>query len=234
MVWFYHVISLFSVFKKKHFQSHYGLILSYQLPLREVQVLLTFNPTMVWFYRNVSLHDLSDHSSLSIPLWSDFIDATYRIVDIDYLSAFNPTMVWFYQNFIQEMPTYEQVLSIPLWSDFITDGWIGKQIILKTFNPTMVWFYLVYRLNIERVSRPQALSIPLWSDFIVKQCIHHLLLKFLLSIPLWSDFIRFFYNYLFLLSCLLSIPLWSDFIFQVCRQERANLRFQSHYGLILS
>ena len=79
----------------KFFQSHYGLILSIHTFRYQAVLPVSFNPTMVWFYPSLSLKDTvysSDFQShyglilslrsrwfvstvtLSIPLWSDFID----------------------------------------------------------------------------------------------------------------------------------------------------------------
>ena len=81
---------------KTAFQSHYGLILSQGTSPWAAGLVLPFNPTMVWFYPGVKRHQRTDFScfqshyglilsrkdiqqhvplrSLSIPLWSDFIN----------------------------------------------------------------------------------------------------------------------------------------------------------------
>ena len=100
-----------------NFQSHYGLILSKISLWRLYPLPVSFNPTMVWFYRAVGVDNLS-LCKLSIPLWSDFIglsgvwgatgdfvfqshyglilscthSSTLKLL----ITAFNPTMVWFY------------------------------------------------------------------------------------------------------------------------------------------
>ena len=103
----------------RSFQSHYGLILS---PVNHRYLPVTqnaFNPTMVWFYLGRTVQNAEDG-------WF----------------AFNPTMVWFY------LPTQSR-----------------QEARRSAFNPTMVWFYLktCFRVEIFNTS----LSIPLWSDFIL-------------------------------------------------------------------
>ena len=85
---------------------------------------------MVWFYRSSydAVHDWND-ASLSIPLWSDFIEFLFCDHQFD-PSTFNPTMVWFYL--------------IKLWFYFSY---------LITFNPTMVWFYRLQN-NWWKLSKP--------------------------------------------------------------------------------
>ena len=56
-----------------NFQSHYGLILSFHLCNVCVLHVVTFNPTMVWFYRPTGRESSWRGWELSIPLWSDFI-----------------------------------------------------------------------------------------------------------------------------------------------------------------
>ncbi len=119
-------------------------------------------------------------------------------------------MVWFYQMRDCAAPFLLNLLSIPLWSDFISSTEAVLQLSDVSFNPTMVWFYRAYSPGF-RLHR-QLLSIPLWSDFILRSFLHFLFNKLLLSIPLWSDFISF----------------------RVREGQTEAVRFQSHYGLILS
>ena len=57
------------------FQSHYGLILSKNHHSDRDTFEQPFNPTMVWFYLLACTLAITKHYSLSIPLWSDFINA---------------------------------------------------------------------------------------------------------------------------------------------------------------
>ena len=181
---------------------------------------VTFNPTMVWFYR-VGVRALFPVPKLlSIPLWSDFIvlyrghehtvipgfQSHYGLIlsqawketgDI-WPATFNPTMVWFY-HFICKV-TKAILLDVDFQSHY---GLIlskeQKERSSKdwsTFNPTMVWFYLG--------------DYALWSQPLLP----------LLSIPLWSDFI------LLRIAKQLGVCLPS-------KHDNKN-DFQSHYGLILS
>ena len=61
------------------FQSHYGLILSNQKNIWKCILIQPFNPTMVWFYPTYIWTEDSTLSQLSIPLWSDFIKARYKV-----------------------------------------------------------------------------------------------------------------------------------------------------------
>ncbi len=100
------------------FQSHYGLILSFN--------------TIIYCIKNFKL---------SIPLWSDFIlirNSSNRKLNC----TFNPTMVWFYRFVKRSAWPYFYYLSIPLWSDFIIVEKLKIAYENYTFNPTMVWFYL--------------------------------------------------------------------------------------------
>ncbi len=75
MVWFYQTSR-----GRRHatgslsFQSHYGLILSLRELAVEGKLNETFNPTMVWFYPAENLYTITVNLTLSIPLWSDFIN----------------------------------------------------------------------------------------------------------------------------------------------------------------
>ena len=132
-----------------NFQSHYGLILSYNTWEEPYAKYTAFNPTMVWFYPKT----------------------IYMMFSINY-QAFNPTMVWFYHSQEDILTFWALRLSIPLWSDFIEYekrdemedkkcfqshyGLILSKIIKdiqrelqSTFNPTMVWFYLVWNRRTE-------------------------------------------------------------------------------------
>ena len=235
MVWFYLVFCsrYYSLWKIKYFQSHYGLILSerrarrgvgsdnfqshYGLILSSIAsdiplaAALAFNPTMVWFYPVSSPHDVVSFTSLSIPLWSDFISAAfprpwersrafnptiglilsrglYRICSGTFL-PFNPTMVWFYPEIVK----------------------YAEKAGMDAFNPTMVWFYPA---RFERAGgQVRELSIPLWSDFIA--------IEFRISVfptPNFQSHYGLILSYrtisLKIFSVIrLSIPLWSDFIF---------------------
>ncbi len=100
------------------FQSHYGLILSQNSRFRRTAM-----------------------DSLSIPLWSDFIEAAIPFI-IPFSLAFNPTMVWFYL-------VEARIKLLDVNGNFQSHyGLIlSKRAILilcyyaVTFNPTMVWFY---------------------------------------------------------------------------------------------
>ncbi len=117
-----------SVFPTPNFQSHYGLILSRKTKIAQLTTLHSFNPTMVWFYPYAKQKQQNLVSSLSIPLWSDFIDRTPRTAVIS------------------------TILSIPLWSDFIFDYFKTKFLEKAPFNPTMVWFYRSMCLLAVRLS----------------------------------------------------------------------------------
>ena len=79
------------------FQSHYGLILSQLLHTTTPLNYITFNPTMVWFYLDMMARLPDKIDSLSIPLWSDFINGGTGVKG------------------------KRGFLSIPLWSDFIEE-----------------------------------------------------------------------------------------------------------------
>ena len=100
------------------FQSHYGLILSGEGEGSITGNEVSFNPTMVWFYRiNGGGYDFYERH-LSIPLWSDFIPhflAISRISSCSFQSHYGLILSVNYIN------TFLHILelSIPLWSDFI-------------------------------------------------------------------------------------------------------------------
>ena len=149
-----------------HFQSHYGLILSWKASERAAVWELPFNPTMVWFYPLFRNPDSSSSLSLSIPLWSDFIRGLRNQPASEHLSF---------------QSHYGLILSCCFPRNLNAP--------LRTFNPTMVWFYLglVFGLTLTVM----LLSIPLWSDFIVKEKLRTSVSPaWDLSIPLWSDFIH--------------------------------------------
>ena len=106
----------------KLFQSHYGLILSIVSLCSELLRVLSFNPTMVWFYRANILPILSNLGAFQSHyglILSEFaivergaliqaynFQSHYGLIlsrngtwqDGAVFSAFNPTMVWFYHN----------------------------------------------------------------------------------------------------------------------------------------
>ena len=154
---------------KWSFQSHYGLILSPVITIRIPFSVLTFNPTMVWFYQYLLSEGKLCYRWLSIPLWSDFIKNPASIKATPKLSfqshyglilsqkrkntstpmfgSFNPTMVWFYRGKEKGAWETQDGLSIPLWSDFIWEDNCLRLIFLEAFNPTMVWFYRDFRFE---------------------------------------------------------------------------------------
>ena len=95
---------------QRYFQSHYGLILSDLQRRLYIAEFGTFNPTMVWFYREKHSRNL------------------FR------LASFNPTMVWFYHELPQTGDMTDAFLSIPLWSDFIDVETILRKIGLMYFQ----------------------------------------------------------------------------------------------------
>ncbi len=106
--------------KGRSFQSHYGLILSQCFQKRAGgSSNLSFNPTMVWFYRFLSLEPIitttrfQSHYGLIL---------SGRVGGEGYCTykTFNPTMVWFYPAPAVLEHIFWYKLSIPLWSDFIT------------------------------------------------------------------------------------------------------------------
>ncbi len=169
------------------FQSHYGLILSKLINIRQKISFIAFNPTMVWFYLVIAVYT--------------------KLIEI--FMTFNPTMVWFYRNHYNEVRWRSIRLSIPLWSDFISghsfSGWLVLRSFLSiplwsdfisksdvAFNKTRRNFQSHYGLILSQVitgreQRRGKLSIPLWSDFISHS--HRRFSADELSIPLWSDFI---------------------------------------------
>ena len=123
------------------FQSHYGLILS-PVPARcSRKVKEAFNPTMVWFYLLWNLWVSVPRPQLSIPLWSDFIQA-YRIDTRAGYTCFQSHYGLILSGDGTGVKRERDNLSIPLWSDFI----LNQRQFPFMFQNT--------------------LSIPLWSDFI--------------------------------------------------------------------
>ena len=140
MVWFYLELLDVECIAKALFQSHYGLILSMNY-LKSIPFKEFFQSHYGLILSSGNIYIYRYDNTLSIPLWSDFID--YWAVDwnknrTDFQShyglilsanlnrkrtntseAFNPTMVWFYR-----------IVDI----DYLSTNY--------TFNPTMVWFYL--------------------------------------------------------------------------------------------
>ena len=166
MVWFYPTKGESPiVLLKSDFQSHYGLILSSALSGSLQGIFSSFNPTMVWFYlyRREFVWLCSPTGTLSIPLWSDFIQ--YLLLQRLFLQVtFNPTMVWFYLlGYLYEFSTtfpfqshYGLILSKARrehtarhrshfqshYGLILSVRNIGGLIFVSlTFNPTMVWFY---------------------------------------------------------------------------------------------
>ncbi len=145
------------------FQSHFGLILSWNSTFRELLLCLSFNPILVWFYLKFRLTSFTSRSSFqshfglilsSVPL--------FRVRT--HSEPFNPILVWFYLLPNHPLRRTGLELSIPFWSDFIVFiPWL--MIILSiafqshfglilsvmkvlptcrfrdTFNPILVWFY---------------------------------------------------------------------------------------------
>ena len=163
MVWFYHRRGLRLPNAHYYFQSHYGLILSEKL--RELKIKLktelsiplwsdfisfnrlsvhcyqnSFNPTMVWFYREPSQY---------VRRRAVRFQSHYGLI----LSAKN--FECFGEAYFQSH--YGLILSWTLWKTL-------QKLTEQSFNPTMVWFYL--RLWKSIMQEKECLSIPLWSDFI--------------------------------------------------------------------
>ena len=132
-----------SFLKEYVFQSHFGLILSYSKVLFQDLKTLSFNPILVWFYRE----------------WK-------KVADVhDNALTFNPILVWFYQSLAFTRRWKSWSLSIPFWSDFIFVGCLYYIIKLFTFQSH---FGLILSLNILSYKIiTWKLSIPFWSDFIL-------------------------------------------------------------------
>ncbi len=146
----------------------------------------TFNPILVWFYHVPNRKTYKVLRSLSIPFWSDFI-----------LPSSSETLTC-------------SILSIPFWSDFIPSFSIPSSFTCLTFQSH---FGLILSCSSISYCEPlQSLSIPFWSDFISRNSDWKSKESSGLSIPFWSDFIRKSSRCRGKGSCLLSIPFWSDFI----------------------
>ncbi len=132
---------------------------------QEIRKIETFNPILVWFYREIIQRRLWKYLKLSIPFWSDFI-VLYEPHSCGlHDEPFNPILVWFYL-----LPAGSPLASV------------------NPFNPILVWFYR----ELHRCSpllEPH-LSIPFWSDFIQTFTLPALSTTNL-SIPFWSDFIGY-------------------------------------------
>ena len=235
------------------FQSHFGLILSDFFQITTARRNETFNPILVWFYREIYGGESGRFlNALSIPFWSDFIGWSMFTMrrTCSFQSHFGLILSrgrlwreWLYQE-----------LSIPFWSDFIgnTDeqdngGYESFQshfgLILSyftfrkesvqnsSFNPILVWFYPVKEAM--RYPNCKSLSIPFWSDFIPRLLLQQrYILQSFNPILVW-----FYHSRHFGVSTwkILSIPFWSDFILRHCRFLCISCKiFQSHFGLILS
>ena len=212
------------------FQSHYGLILSKQRELTMSQI-LTFNPTMVWFYQFTEEDAKEIYEALSIPLWSDFILRP------------NQTGTWLVSCFQSHyglilskyagINTFHILCSFQSHYGLILSG--SQPVIQKERLHFQSHYGLILSVELgNRKKRRIALSIPLWSDFISTAYFY---------VSLRSN--RFQSHYGLILSYVvrrndervkeLSIPLWSDFI-KVDHPpfDIHIIFFQSHYGLILS
>ena len=120
MVWFYQIYIIVVKQNEKSFQSHYGLILSYGYLswVNEAGTVSTFQShyglilsfctrrgvrsghSTFQSHYGLILSRYSKRgkvypSTLSIPLWSDFINPWWRLRLLR-KTPFNPTMVWFY------------------------------------------------------------------------------------------------------------------------------------------
>ena len=194
-----------------HFQSHFGLILSLTHSAGIRNIKWPFNPILVWFYQGLRLQRYGNLGELSIPFWSDFILAENPNKLLDAIKAFNPILVWFYHTSLNACIGIKRHTCFQSHFGLIlslgSPLYIDHQIL--PFNPILVWFYLINSSIIQFTIL--FLSIPFWSDFILSRLLT-LGCLFRLSIPFWSDFIR-------------------------CLQSSASfqsVRFQSHFGLILS
>ena len=150
---------------KKHFQSHFGLILSGNLAEK-----------------------LAEYILLSIPFWSDFISFYDMLSTTFQTRTFNPILVWFYLYVFVFSSQYEihfqshfgLILSkLKFREDNVADFFqshfglilssffcFGLFNCVSSFNPILVWFY--HRKRVVLKMDFDILSIPFWSDFISK------------------------------------------------------------------
>ena len=175
----------------------------------------------------------TEENILSIPLWSDFIYG-YIVRNASTLNTFNPTMVWFYRKGVLRESIEHRLYFQSHYGLILSWANLIEHILsLFAFNPTMVWFYRAICCQKERWSYCFQSHYGLILSSLSYQVNYE---SFNLSIPLWSDFIKVVVAGTGTLEkVILSIPLWSDFI--VCRTCFRGLwgcHFQSHYGLILS
>ncbi len=168
------------------FQSHFGLILSSS----------NGNSAVIG-----SL--FQSHFGLILSRFRPFLaDLSFR--------SFNPILVWFYRNAAPTASAYETTFQ----SHFGLILSHPDSILTSPIHSFQSHFGLILSLHMsDHRSICNYLSIPFWSDFITKAADYqaHKDPNFQLSIPFWSDFI------------------WM-------RRKRTGvwLRFQSHFGLILS
>ena len=126
--------------KLSNFQSHFGLILSFESKVMECYVGKTFNPILVWFYLVLWAKwtnwkgCFQSHFGLIL---SNLKDMLKLANSKDFQSHFGlilsttPSI---------ELATTKQ-LSIPFWSDFILFHLFQFRVFQFPFNPILVWFY---------------------------------------------------------------------------------------------
>ena len=196
-------------YKNTRFQSHFGLILSYDFSWGTLSQIFAFNPILVWFYQ-----------------------AVITAANGDVVTAFNPILVWFYQGSTERFKRQHQCLSIPFWSDFITAYYSTFDFLMKLSIP----FWSDFILPDDGFGDEElALSIPFWSDFILplcrslraSACIFQSHFGLILSLPEEGKkvFVRYTFN---------PILVW--FYRQTAPSGSGSTwnNFQSHFGLILS
>ena len=170
-----------------HFQSHFGLILSFGFRTYSDAAKFTFNPILVWFYlyRKSWTGRWDTKTFNPILVWFYLYDTLKDEIEFD--DSFNPILVWFYlderdkrnSRTISFQSHFGLILSLSNQNevfDFFDDFQSHFGLILSiaemmlrvfsesAFNPILVWFYLLTtaRLNMTL----SQLSIPFWSDFI--------------------------------------------------------------------
>ena len=163
MVWFYlQVEVLLAESLVNRFQSHYGLILSYNGTGSE-----QYNKT------------------LSIPLWSDFIPTKWYTKEPSiFQSHYGLILSWtirklhntktsfqshyglILSSFVSFFDILLRRLSIPLWSDFIILSF-STSLLSSSLNFQSHYGLILSRSqSCSETSTISYLSIPLWSDFI--------------------------------------------------------------------
>ena len=185
MVWFYLPLYWWEKNLAISFQSHYGLILSATPHEFYVFVLMLFNPTMVWFYREKEGKN-SYELAIFNPTMVWFYLSCFLIYTFFHRLIFNPTMVWFYRQRRRYDRGSQNLFSIPLWSDFIPFA-TPSLFIISVFQShygliLSKWCWKTYNFC-------RQFSIPLWSDFIFVSPFFEVSCSSF-SIPLWSDFIN--------------------------------------------